>query len=260
MSSTSKYPLADSLKEDSGEGEPPSIGFTHSIPLDSNDTRDPSIGTAADSDTIPGGGGSDGRNPKNKSDPPVSGDEASSEERSTSHDGSESEVTASGSSAESSTGNERVQRTSDTEPSAGSGAHSDTESSGDSKVLRDEDIGETQTPDVGNNSQTEPTSVLDKINDADRKHDDPRAEYAHRKAQQRDPRDVVELGETISLVTKEADFQGRPPTVMGIKNKLVIFVTEAPRHVSKFDTIRAKVVDFGGKNNSAEAVFLGFEN
>jgi len=127
-------------------------------------------------------------------------------------------------------------------------------------VLRDEDIGETQTPDVGNNSQTEPTSVLDKINDADRKHDDPRAEYAHRKAQQRDPRDVVELGETISLVIKEADFQDRPPTVMGIKNKLVIFVTEAPCHVSKFDTIRAKVVDFGGKNNSAEAVFLAFEN
>lgn len=47
---------------------------------------------------------------------------------------------------------------------------------------------------------------------------------------------------------------------MGTKNKLVIFVTDAPRHISKFDTIRAKITDFGGKDNSAEAAFLGYDN
>jgi hypothetical protein len=91
-----------------------------------------------------------------------------------------------------------------------------------------------------------------------RKHADPRAERAHRRAQQRDPSDVVEIGETITLALKEVDFSSQPPTVMGTKNKLVVFVEDAPRHVRELDVIRAKIVDFGGRNNSAEAVFVGY--
>ncbi|MFC6975893.1 hypothetical protein ACFQL1_16290 [Halomicroarcula sp. GCM10025709] len=80
----------------------------------------------------------------------------------------------------------------------------------------------------------------------DWKYDDPRAERAHRRAQERDPSDVVELGEQITLVLKEVDYSSRPPTIMGTKEKLVIFVTEAPQDLSENDSIRAKVVDFGG--------------
>lgn len=136
----------------------------------------------------------------------------------------------------------------------------DTESSetDDSTVLREEGAGEVSKADVGNGSEDELSSILDDLDDSDRKHDDPKAEYAHRKAQQRDPRDVVELGETISLVVTEADFTSGSPTVLGTKNSLVIFVTDPPRHLSKYDTIRAKIVDFGGNDNSAIAAFLGY--
>lgn len=91
-----------------------------------------------------------------------------------------------------------------------------------------------------------------------RKHADPRAERAHRRAQQRNPSDVVEIGETITLALKEVNFRSQPPTVMGTKNKLVVFVEDAPQDVRELDVIRAKVVDFGGRNNSAEAVFVGY--
>jgi len=68
---------------------------------------------------------------------------------------------------------------------------------------------------------------------------------------------VVEIGETITLALKEVDYSSHPPTIMGTINRLVVFVTEAPHHLSQYDTIKAKVVDYGGKENSAEAVFLG---
>ena len=68
---------------------------------------------------------------------------------------------------------------------------------------------------------------------------------------------MVEIGETITLALKEVDYSSHPPTIMGTINRLVVFVTEAPHHLSQYDTIKAKVVDYGGKENSAEAVFLG---
>jgi hypothetical protein len=91
------------------------------------------------------------------------------------------------------------------------------------------------------------------------KYADPQAEEAHRRAQQRDPSDVVELGERISLVLKEVDYTP-PATIMGTKNSLVVFVTEAPQDLSKHDTVRVKIIDYGGKNNSAEAVFVDYDN
>lgn len=94
----------------------------------------------------------------------------------------------------------------------------------------------------------------------DWKYTDPRAERAHRRALERDPSDVVELGEEITLVLKEVDHSSHPPTVMGTKEKLVIFVTKAPQDLSEHDVIRAKVIDFGGKRNSAEAVFLDYHD
>jgi hypothetical protein len=45
---------------------------------------------------------------------------------------------------------------------------------------------------------------------------------------------------------------------MGTKNSLKVFVTDAPQDLSKYDTIRATVVDYGGKNNSAEAAFSDY--
>lgn len=92
----------------------------------------------------------------------------------------------------------------------------------------------------------------------DTKYDDPRAERAHQAAQKRDPSSVVDLGEEIKLVVKEADYRYTEPTIRGTKNTLVIFVKDAPQGLSEHDVIRAKVVDYGGNNNSAEAVFTGY--
>jgi hypothetical protein len=114
-------------------------------------------------------------------------------------------------------------------------------------TLRDEGPGETAT-----------AESKDSGADEARKYEDPRAERAHQQAQQRDPSDVVEIGETVTLVLKEVDFRSHSPTVMGTKNKLVIFVTDAPQDLAELDTIRAKVVDYGGGNNSAEAVFIDY--
>ena len=127
----------------------------------------------------------------------------------------------------------------------------------DRKVLRNEGVGETSVASDSANGYSGTEASTDNL-EGSRKYDDPRAERAHRKAQQRDPTNIVDIGETITLVLKEVDFTKHPPTVMGTKNQLVIFVSDAPRHVSEYDVIRAKVVDFGGKGNSAEAVFLGY--
>lgn len=116
-------------------------------------------------------------------------------------------------------------------------------------VLRDESAGENTAP-VDNYETSSST--------ADRKYEDADAERAHRRAQQRDPSDVVELGEEITLTLKQVDYQSRPPTIMGTKQRLVIFVVDAPQDLSQYDTIRATVVDYGGKNNSAEAAFSGY--
>lgn len=80
------------------------------------------------------------------------------------------------------------------------------------------------------------------------------------RAQRRDPSDVVALGETIRLVLKEVDYSSHPPTVIGTKNRLAVFVTDVPRHLSPLDTILAKVVDYGGSDASAEAVFIDYDN
>lgn len=117
------------------------------------------------------------------------------------------------------------------------------------KVLRREGAGQANGPIAEAGHSADDTS---------RKYDDPRAERAHRRAQQRDPADVVSLGEEITLVLKEVDYAGYPPTIMGTKNKLVIFVVDAPQDLSKHDVIRAKVIDFGGNNNSAEAAFVSY--
>jgi hypothetical protein len=45
---------------------------------------------------------------------------------------------------------------------------------------------------------------------------------------------------------------------MGTKTSLKVFVTEAPQDLSKYDTIRATVVDYGGMNTSAEAAFSDY--
>lgn len=123
--------------------------------------------------------------------------------------------------------------------------------SADSTVLRQESAGEDTVP---LDQQRESDS------DRSRKYDDPQAERAHRRAQQRDPSDVVELGEEITLTIKQVDYSSRPPTIMGTKNRLVVFVIDAPQDLSEYDTIKATVVDYGGKNNSAEAAFSGYVN
>ena len=122
-------------------------------------------------------------------------------------------------------------------------------SSMDSTVLRQESAGESTEP-LG--QQSESTA------DRSRKYEDPRAEAAHRRAQQRDPSDVVELGGEIKLTLKQVDYSSHPPTIMGTKNRLVVFVIDAPQDLSEYDTIKATVVDYGGKNNSAEAAFSGY--
>jgi hypothetical protein len=133
------------------------------------------------------------------------------------------------------------------------------------KVLRREGPGEgdVSRENAARAEEVETTSDSDRTVEkpsSGRKYDDPRAERAHRRAQQRDPSDVVGLGETIRLVLKEVDYSSHPPTVMGTKNRLVVFVTDVPRHLSPFDTILTKVVDYGGKGNSAEAVFIDYDN
>jgi hypothetical protein len=129
-------------------------------------------------------------------------------------------------------------------------ADSEPSSNTDSTVLRQESAGETTAP-----LESQDTSA----SSDSRKYEDAAAERAHRRAQQRDPSDVVELGEEITLTLKQVDYSSRPPTIMGTKNRLVIFVIDAPQDLSKYDTIRAKVVDYGGKNNSAEAAFSGYD-
>jgi hypothetical protein len=119
----------------------------------------------------------------------------------------------------------------------------------DTTVLRDETAGESTVP-LSNQESSESIKT--------RKYDDPQAERAHRRAQQRDPSDVVELGEEITLTLKEVDYSSRPPTIMGTKTSLKVFVTEAPQDLSKYDTIRATVVDYGGMNTSAEAAFSDY--
>jgi hypothetical protein len=106
----------------------------------------------------------------------------------------------------------------------------------------------------------ESSNAIDRENETNdpRKYADPEAERAHRRAQQRNPSDVVELGDEITLTLKQVDYASRPPTIMGTKNRLVVFVVDAPQDLSKYDTIRATVVDYGGKNNSAEAAFSGY--
>lgn len=148
------------------------------------------------------------------------------------------------------TRNEESQSASTTEDKLG--AHDDyTESSSaDSTSLRQESAGES----------TMSSNQRHGSSDRSRKYDDPQAERAHRQAQQRDPSDVVELGEEIKLTIKEVDYTSRPPTVMGTKNRLVVFVIDAPQDLSEYETIEATVVDYGGKNNSAEAVFSDYVN
>lgn len=121
----------------------------------------------------------------------------------------------------------------------------------ESTILRQEAAGESTTPLENQDSSGSPES---------RKYEDTEAERAHRRAQQRDPSDVVELGEEITLTLKQVDYSSRPPTIMGTKNRLVIFVIDAPQDLSQYDTIRVTVVDYGGKNNSAEAAFSGYVN
>lgn len=116
-------------------------------------------------------------------------------------------------------------------------------------VLRDETVGESIVPAEEQDTSESGTS---------RKYNDPEAERAHRRAQQRDPSDVVELGDEITLTLKQVDHSSRPPTIMGTKNRLVIFVIDAPQDLAQYDTIRATVVDYGGENNSAEAAFSGY--
>lgn len=138
-------------------------------------------------------------------------------------------------------------QTPEVDESGSKGTAADSEgTNADATVLRDETVGESAIP-LSNQEASESTET--------RKYEDPKAERAHRRAQQRDPSDVVELGEEISLTLKEVDYGSRPPTIMGTKNRLKVFVIDAPQDLSKYDTIRATVVDFGGKNNSAEAAF-----
>jgi hypothetical protein len=91
---------------------------------------------------------------------------------------------------------------------------------------------------------------------AEWKYDDPDAERAHRRAQRRDPAEAVEIGEVVPLVLEEADYASDPPTIMGSRNALKVFVEDVPRGLSERDTICVKVTDYGGTRTSAEAVFL----
>jgi|GEM_PF-3255027 len=101
-----------------------------------------------------------------------------------------------------------------------------------------------------------PAAVTLPDSKADWKYDDADAERAHRRAQQRDPAEAVEIGEVVPLVLEEADYSSDPPTIMGSRNALKVFVEDVPRGLSERDTICVKVTDYGGKRTSAEAVFL----
>lgn len=91
---------------------------------------------------------------------------------------------------------------------------------------------------------------------AEWKYDDADAELAHRQAQERDPAEAVEIGEIVPLVLEEADYSSDPPTVMGSRNALKVFVDDVPAGLAVRDTICVKVTDYGGTQTSAEAVFL----
>ena len=118
-------------------------------------------------------------------------------------------------------------------------------------VLRKTGVGETVQDDVALTDSAESA--------VDRKYEDPRAEQAHRRARRRDPEDVVELGEEVTLVLQEADFSTHPATVRGSKQGLVVFVQNPLQDLTTHDTIRVKIVDFGGKRNSAQAEFIGYD-
>jgi hypothetical protein len=177
---------------------------------------------------------------------PTTSTEASSTTQSTS-DGTTDPTTDSSQPANSDTNAVASTERSDSASPADSGESSTTEST----VLRHETAGESTVP-----LEERDTSG----SDTPRKYEDSDAERAHRRAQQRDPSDVVELGDEITLTLKQVDYSSHPPTIMGTKNRLVIFVIDAPQDLSQYDTIRATVVDYGGKNNSAEAAFSGYVN
>jgi hypothetical protein len=127
-------------------------------------------------------------------------------------------------------------------------SQSERASASDKTIIRQDGPGEQTT---GNKQVSNLPSTLSV------KYDDPQAERAHRRAQQRDPSNVVGLGEEIQLVLQEVDYSGQQ-TIMGSKNGLVIFVNEAPQGLSKHDCIRVKIIDYGGNNNSAQAAFVGY--
>lgn len=98
---------------------------------------------------------------------------------------SEQPATQSDTSVSGSPGNEAAK----TDSKSGDGQSADDDSVNDeaeTTVLREENVGEANQVNIGEDSTESPSSVLDDLNDEERKHDDPRAEYAHRKAQQRD--------------------------------------------------------------------------
>lgn len=143
----------------------------------------------------------------------------------------------------------RINTTDTTEPRLDDADTDSEPDTSESIVLRSETVAESSVP----LSQTEQAE-----HHQTRKYEDAAAERAHRRAQRRDPSDVVTHGEEVTLTLKEVDYSSRPPTIMGTKNSLVVFVIDAPQDLSKYDTIHAKIVDFGGKNNSAEAAFIDY--
>lgn len=102
----------------------------------------------------------------------------------------------------------------------------------------------------------DPEEALADVPREEWKYEDPQAELNHRRAQQRDPSEVAELGDEIEIVLREVDYSAHPPTIRGTKNKLNVFVVDAPDDLERLDEIRGKVVDYGGKNNSLEVSFL----
>lgn len=127
------------------------------------------------------------------------------------------------------------------------------------ETLRSEDVGEVAESPPSSTETSEPSYKYE-VQSSSAKYDDPRAQRAHERAQRRHPSKIVELGEEIELVLQEVDYSYTDPTIMGRKNKLVIFVEDAPQGLSKHDKIRAKVVDYGGNNNCAHAVFLDYSH
>lgn len=92
--------------------------------------------------------------------------------------------------------------------------------------------------------------------DGERKYEDDDAERAHRRAQNRDPSEVVQKGERVTLVPFEVDHGGRRSEATGKVQGLIVLVDKnLPSGLNTGDPICVRVYAYGSNRNSAKAMF-----